>query len=101
LVSLTQLQEIPSENMILLVGSPGSGKSYFCEQTVLHNLAMDKPVIYVTTEYYPSRVEESLREKGLAGIESNLLCFVDAYSETVGLSVSDRPDTVHADCRRE
>jgi predicted hydrocarbon binding protein/KaiC/GvpD/RAD55 family RecA-like ATPase len=81
-----------------MVGPPGSGKSYFCEQTVLQNLAMDKPVIYVTTEYDPSKVEESLRERGLAGIEPNLLSFVDAYSETVGLSLSERPDTVHADC---
>jgi len=97
-MSLVQLQEVPSKNLILVVGPPGSGKSYFCEQTVLQNLAMDKPVIYVTTEYDPSKVEESLREKGLAGIEPNLLSFVDAYSETVGLSVSDRPDTVYADC---
>ncbi len=66
--------------MLLLVGPPGSGKSYFCEQTVLHNLAMDKPVIYITTEYDPSKVEESLREKGLSGIEPDLLSFVDAYS---------------------
>jgi predicted hydrocarbon binding protein/KaiC/GvpD/RAD55 family RecA-like ATPase len=98
MVSLAQLQEVPYKNMVLIVGPPGSGKSYFCEQTVLQNLAMDKPVIYVTTECDPSRVEESLREKGLAGIEPNLLSFVDAYSETVGLPLSDRPDTVHADC---
>jgi predicted hydrocarbon binding protein/KaiC/GvpD/RAD55 family RecA-like ATPase len=98
MVSLAQLQEVPSKNMILLVGPPGSGKSYFCEQTVLQNLAMDKPVIYVITECDPSRVEVSLKEKGLAGIEPNLLSFVDVYSETVGLSLSDRPDTVHADC---
>jgi predicted hydrocarbon binding protein/KaiC/GvpD/RAD55 family RecA-like ATPase len=98
MVSLAQLQEVPYKNMVLIVGPPGSGKSYFCEQTVLQNLTMDKPVIYVTTEYDPSKVEESLREKGLARIEPNLLSFVDAFSETVGLSVSDRPDTVHADC---
>jgi predicted hydrocarbon binding protein/KaiC/GvpD/RAD55 family RecA-like ATPase len=97
-LSLAQLQEVPLKSMVLLVGPPGSGKSTFCEQTVLQNLAMDRPVIYVTTEYDPSKVEESLREKGLARIEPNLLSFVDAYSETVGLSLSERPDTVHADC---
>ena len=90
LASVTQLQEIPSKNMILLVGPPGSGKSSFCEQTVLQNLTMDTPVIYVTTEGDPSRVEASLREKGLARIEPNLLSFVDAYNETVGISVSER-----------
>jgi predicted hydrocarbon binding protein/KaiC/GvpD/RAD55 family RecA-like ATPase len=98
MVSLAQLQEVPYKSMILIVGPPGSGKSYFCEQTVLQSLAIDKPVIYVTTEYDPYRVEESLKEKGLARIEPNLLSFVDAYSETVGLALSDRLDTVNADC---
>jgi len=92
------LQEIPSENMILLVGPPGSGKSTFCEQTILKSIAMDRPVIYVTTECGPSRVERALRERGLREVEPGLLNFVNAYHETVGLSVSDRPDTVHAHC---
>jgi predicted hydrocarbon binding protein/KaiC/GvpD/RAD55 family RecA-like ATPase len=98
IVSLTQLQEIPSENMILLVGPPGSGKSTFCQQAILKGLAIDKPIIYVTTERGPSKAEIALKERGLAHIEPGLLSFVDAYNETVGVSVSDRPDTVYADC---
>ncbi|MGD8544087.1 MAG: ATPase domain-containing protein [Candidatus Bathyarchaeota archaeon] len=98
LVSIAQLQEIPPQNMILLVGPPGSGKSTFCQNAVLQNLAIEKPAVYVTTKYDPSRIEESFREKGLAKIELNLLGFVDAYSETAGLSVSDRFDTITADC---
>jgi predicted hydrocarbon binding protein/KaiC/GvpD/RAD55 family RecA-like ATPase len=98
MVSLTQLQEIPSENMILLVGSPGAGKSTFCEQTILKSIAMDRPVIYVTTEYGPPKAEATLKERGLAEIEPGLLNFVDAYNDTVGLLVSDQPDTVRADC---
>jgi hypothetical protein len=70
----------------------------FCEQTVLQNLARDKPVINVTTEYEPDKVWQSLREKGAGSIEPNLLSFVDAYNETVGFWVSDRHDTVPADC---
>ena len=98
MVSLTQLQEIPSENMILIVGPPGSGKSTFCEQAILQNLTIDKPIIYLTTEYDPSKAEASLREKGLGKIEPGLINFVDAYNETVGISVSERPGTVHVDC---
>ena len=98
MVTLAQLQDIPPENLILLVGPPGSGKSYFCKRAVLQNLAMDKPVIYVTTEYEPDKVWQSLREKGLGIVEPNLLSFIDAYNETVGLPVSDRSDTVHANC---
>jgi predicted hydrocarbon binding protein/KaiC/GvpD/RAD55 family RecA-like ATPase len=98
LVSLAQIQEVPSKSMILLVGPPGAGKSTFCEQTTLQNLAIDKPVIYVTTKCVPSRIEEALEERGLGEIEPGLLSFVDAYNKTVGVSVSDRPDTVYADC---
>jgi predicted hydrocarbon binding protein/KaiC/GvpD/RAD55 family RecA-like ATPase len=97
-VSLTQIQEVPPKKMILLVGPPGAGKSTFCEQTVLQSLAVDRPIIFVTTESSPSEAEKDLRERGLGEIEPGLLNFIDAYNETVGVSVSDRPDTVRADC---
>jgi len=84
--------------MILLVGPPGSGKTTFCEQAILQSLAVDRHIIYVTTECGPSEAEKDLRERGLGEIEPGLLNFVDAYNETVGLSVSDRPDTARADC---
>ncbi len=84
--------------MVLLVGPPGSGKTSFCEQTILKRLAVDRPIIYVTTERGPSKAETALKERGLAHVEPGLLSFVDAYNETVGVSVSDRSDTVYADC---
>jgi len=84
--------------MILLVGPPGSGKSTFCQQVALQSLAMDRPIIFVTTEYGPSEAERALKERGLGKVELGLLNFVNVYHETVGLSFSDRPDTVHAHC---
>ena len=69
LSSLSQLQEIPSKNVILLVGPPGSGKTTFCQQVALRSLAMDKPIIFVTTEYGSSDAENVLREKGLWEVE--------------------------------
>ena len=98
MVSLTQIQEVPPKKSILLVGPPGAGKSVFCEQAILQNLAVDRPIIFVTTECSPSEAEKDLRDRGLGDIEAGLLNFVDAYNETVGLSVSDRPDTVRVDC---
>jgi len=97
-VSLNEIREVPPENMIFLVGPPGAGKSTFCEQAILQSLAMDRSIIYVTTECGPSKVEKVLKERGLGKIESGLLNFIDAYNETVGVSVSERPDTVYADC---
>ncbi len=81
-----------------MVGPPGSGKTAFSQQTVLHNLAVDTPIIYVTTEAATFDVEKTLRDRGLGTTQPALLSFVDAYTETVGVSVPDRPDTVHADC---
>jgi KaiC/GvpD/RAD55 family RecA-like ATPase len=98
LASLSQLQEVPSESMILLVGSPGSGKSSFCEQTVLQSLAIERPIIYLITECGPSKTEARLKERGLSEVQKGLLNFIDAYNETVGVSVPDRPDTAYADC---
>jgi len=98
MVSMNEIQYIPEGNMILLIGSPGAGKTTFCEQAALQNLVEDRPVIYVITEFGSSRAEIALKERGLGEIEPGLLSFIDAYNETVGVSVSDRLDTLYANC---
>jgi predicted hydrocarbon binding protein/KaiC/GvpD/RAD55 family RecA-like ATPase len=98
LASLSQLQEVPSKNVILLVGPPGTAKSAFCQQVALDSLTVDKPVIFIVTEYGPSQAESALKEKGLERIEPGLLNFVNVYHETVGLPPPDRPDTLSAHC---
>ena len=96
-MSLSQLQEMPLGKLILLVGPPGSGKSNFCQRTTLQSLAMDKPIIYVTTKSGSSDADRVLKEIGLSEVEPSLLNYVDAYNETVGVSAPERPDTVYAD----
>jgi KaiC/GvpD/RAD55 family RecA-like ATPase len=96
LSSLAQLQEIPPRSIILLVGPPGAGKSSFCYQTVLKNLAVNKPIIFVTTEHAPSEIILSLQEKGLVEKQTTILNFVDAFHETVGLSTDGHPNTINA-----
>jgi predicted hydrocarbon binding protein/KaiC/GvpD/RAD55 family RecA-like ATPase len=95
LVSVSQLQEVPSKNLMLLVGPPGSGKTTFCQQTTLSNIEL-RPIIYVTTESGPSVIEESLRAKGLGKELLHQLGFVDAFHETMGLPSVVRSDTVVA-----
>jgi predicted hydrocarbon binding protein/KaiC/GvpD/RAD55 family RecA-like ATPase len=95
-MSLAKIQEPPDKGLILLVGVPGAGKSTFCHQMVLKSIATDRPVIFVTSERNPTEVVELLSERGIA--EPLGLNFVDAFTETVGLTCPKRPDTVCANC---
>jgi len=65
MVSLSQLQEVPLRNAILSAGTLGSGKSTLCHKAVLSGLAMDRPVIFVTTQHGPSEIINLLRERGM------------------------------------
>jgi predicted hydrocarbon binding protein/KaiC/GvpD/RAD55 family RecA-like ATPase len=98
LVSLAELYEVPSGGMILLAGTPGAGKSNFCHESVLSALAMERPVIFVTTEQGPARVKDLLQEKGMRELSPGMLNFVDAFSETAGASAPGREDTAGANC---
>ncbi len=97
-LSLTKIQEVPKESLILLSGPPGAGKSTFCHQAVLNGLAIDRPVVFVTTEHEPTEVIRLLREKGMGKLPPNALSFIDAFGETVGVTTPERPDTVSANC---
>jgi predicted hydrocarbon binding protein/KaiC/GvpD/RAD55 family RecA-like ATPase len=97
-LSLSQIQEVPKNNLILLAGPPGAGKSTFCQQAVLNGLAIDRPVIFVTTEHGPSEVVELLKARGVGEFPPGALSFVDAFGETVGATTQKRPDTISANC---
>ncbi len=97
-MSLGDIQEIPARRLVLLIGTPGAGKSTFCHQLVLNSVAMNRPVIFVTTEKSPSEIVEFLKGLGMGEIPTGALNFVDAFKETVGLIISERPDTAFANC---
>ena len=98
-LSLTDIQEVPKESLILLSGPPGAEKSTFCHQVVLNALAMEKPVIFVAIEQSPVKIAALLKEKGIRQILADTLSFVDAFSQTVGLATPEQPDTIYANCQ--
>ena len=95
-MSLAKIQEPPSKGLILLTGVPGAGKSTFSYQVVLNSIASERPVIFVTSEQSPADVTAVLSERGMGG--SVGLNFVDAFTQTVGLTCTPRSDTECADC---
>jgi predicted hydrocarbon binding protein/KaiC/GvpD/RAD55 family RecA-like ATPase len=95
---LAEIQEVPRESLILLIGPPGAGKSTFCHEIVLNGLASDRPILFVTTEQSPTELMATLGEKGMEQPPQGLLSFVDAFGQTVGLTATERSDTVIANC---
>jgi predicted hydrocarbon binding protein len=59
---------------------------------------MDRPVIFVTTEHGTSEIIDLLRERGMGELPPKALSFVDAFGETVGATIPERPDTLGANC---
>jgi predicted hydrocarbon binding protein len=66
---------------------------------VLNALAVDRPVIFVTTEATPAEVTHLLREEGMSDPAPGALNFVDAFSQTVGLARAGGPEAVEANCQ--
>ena len=91
-----RLQEIPDSSLVLLSGPPGAGKSTFCHQAVLNSLAMDRPVIFITTEHSASEIVDLLQTRGLGEPLPGALSFFDAFSETVGATTEVCTDTLGA-----
>jgi predicted hydrocarbon binding protein/KaiC/GvpD/RAD55 family RecA-like ATPase len=97
-VSLSDIQNVPTNSLILVTGPPGAGKSDFCHKVVLNSIALGRPILFVTTEQRPAQVLSGLRERGLGQPDPGVLRFVDAFSQTVGVAAPERQDTLQANC---
>ena len=55
---------IPEETSILISGSPGSGKTIFCLQTIVNLAKQGKKCLYMTFEEDPENLKEHMRDFG-------------------------------------
>jgi KaiC/GvpD/RAD55 family RecA-like ATPase/predicted hydrocarbon binding protein len=97
-LSLAEIQDVPRESLILLIGPPGAGKSTFCHEIVLNGIASERPILFVTTEQSPTEITAQLKERGMGQVPPGVLNFIDAFGQTVGLVATERSDTVIANC---
>ena len=95
---IEEIRSIPQKKVILVTGSPGAGKSTFCQQVVLKNLAEDSKVIYTTTESTSEDLLIQLSEKGWIHTGTEDLNILDAYTHTVGLSCGSQSGVACAHC---
>lgn len=95
---IEEIRSIPQKKVVLVTGSPGAGKSTFCQQVVLQNLAADSKVIYTTTESTSNDLLAQIREKGWIETGTDAFNIVDAYTQTVGLSCITQSGVVCAHC---
>ena len=77
---------VPSSS-IVLIGSPGVGKTTFCKQFLFNGLVIDEPCIYVTTQELPEEIENSMKAFGFniePYKENKLFRIVDGCSWKTG-----------------
>ena len=81
---------LPHDRTALLVGGPGSGKTIFAAQFLVHGaLACDEPGIFVAFEEAPQRIVANLESFGwdLPALQPRKLFFLDAQPA---------PDLIHS-----
>jgi predicted hydrocarbon binding protein/KaiC/GvpD/RAD55 family RecA-like ATPase len=97
-MSIRELHNIPTSTLFFLTGSPGAGKTTFSQQVIIESLSIERPTILVTTEETPVEMILRMSKVGLHEPLPDCLRFVNAFTQTVGLSGERRADTFEAHC---
>lgn len=84
--------EIPSAAAVMIIGSPGSGKTVLMQKSMYDQLLLGKSCVFVTNNDFPRKIAEDMKELGLdvSKFEGKRLVFIDCYSGTAGKVSSER-----------
>ncbi len=76
----------PKNYSVILLGSPGVGKSEYCLHLAKGYLKNDEKVVYVTTEKSPAEVRKRMKELGvdLGVYEGESFLFIDVFTRSTG-----------------
>ncbi len=92
------LDKIPERSAILVIGPPLSDKKNILYKLVLSALKKDEPVLFITTDNFPSDIEKDLEKNKILFKKyekQGCLKFLDCYSSQASPSTSDTPIVTH------
>jgi len=79
---------VPTSSVIMVSGSPGSGKTVLLEHLVDGSLRVNRSCVFITNTDFPSKIRSSMAELGIGSKSSGnqgALVFIDCYSGTAGV----------------
>lgn len=78
----------PESTSVLLYGTPGAGKSIFCQQFMYQGLKNNEKCIFLTFDVRPETIETSMSRFGWS--TKNKIVFFDCFSYRIGTQSSSR-----------
>ena len=78
----------PESTSVLLYGTPGVGKSIFCQQFMYEGLKNNEKCIFLTFDVRPETIETSMSRFGWN--TKNKIVFLDCFSYRIGAQSSSR-----------
>jgi KaiC/GvpD/RAD55 family RecA-like ATPase/chitodextrinase len=84
---------IPDSFSVLVSGSPGSGKSLFCQQLTYKFLNAEKPCVYLTYDCFPNEVRENMKKFNwdISKYErEGKFVFIDCFSSIAQIATGEK-----------
>jgi len=87
-----QRARAPMAVAVMIIGTPGSGKSVLMQKIMHDQLARGGKCVFVTNNDFPRKIVEDMKQLGLdvSGFEGESLAFIDCYSGTAGRPSTER-----------
>lgn len=84
--------DIPTDAAVMIIGSPGSGKTVLMQKLMHDQLSKGKTCVFVANNDFPRKITKDMKELGLdvSRFEEKQLAFIDCYSGTAGRASSEK-----------